>query len=116
MATNRKTQKCSTSAASNSCDRAAPSLFPSDLVLIPRRRAYRMLGLSLSAGFRREHGGDPDFPRAVELGAGRGRFGFRVDEFNKYVANLPRYKPDAKRLADSARAVRAKAKVREGAK
>jgi predicted DNA-binding transcriptional regulator AlpA len=54
--------------------------------LIPRRKGYKIVGVSVSTGQRRERD-DPDFPKPVLMGPGR--FGFKLSELQSYINTRP---------------------------
>ena len=54
--------------------------------IIPLRKGYRMMGYSVTTGWRREKQ-DPTFPKRVEIG--HGRFGLRLSEIENYIAARP---------------------------
>lgn len=59
--------------------------------IIPRRQAFAAIGWSSSTGRRREKS-DPNMPDRVAIGPLR--YGFRLDEWERYVAALPRVSGD----------------------
>ena len=78
-------------------------------LLIPRRRGYRILGLSISAGSRRERN-DPTFPKVIDLGTGR--FAFRYAELVAYAEGLAPRERDAAREQKAHTAAAVSAEVR----
>ena len=54
--------------------------------LIPRRRGYKMLGLSNTTGWRRERQ-DREFPKPVAIGPGR--FAFKLSDLQNYINTRP---------------------------
>ena len=55
--------------------------------IIPRAEAFRLIGWSRSTGKRRERT-DPNIPARIAIGPAR--YGYRLDEWEQYMATLPR--------------------------
>lgn len=58
-----------------------------DLELIPRRKALRIMGMSVSTGDRRERS-DPDFPPRIEIGPSR--WAYRKADCLRWIESRPR--------------------------